>query len=99
MTTEAEFDELKRRRDEEIIKAIRAARKKLWPDAPDDAPLEFHAHDYHAGCYCACPTGPCQHEFSGFREVLNDDGEVCGGEQFCQRCGMGSMQHSMRTDF
>lgn len=32
----------------------------------------------------------CDHEFSGWREFEN------GGEQFCQKCGLGAMAHSMR---
>lgn len=95
--TEAEFDALKRERDEGIRKLLRDVRKQVWPDAPDDESLQFHCSDYEAICYCACPDGPCQHEFSGWRDIHNDDGEVCGGEQFCSRCGMGAMSHSMRT--
>lgn len=94
--TEAEFDELKRKRDEDIMQMVREARKSIWPDAPNDAPLMFHCRDYSAECYCNCPDGPCQHEFTGWRDLHSDDGEVCGGEQFCKRCGMGAMNHSIR---
>ena len=97
--TESEFTELKRKRDEGILKVVAEVRKKLWPDAPDDEPVQFHCRDYSADCYCNCPEGPCQHEFDGWRDIHDDEGRVCGGEQFCQRCGMGSMNHSMRTDF
>ena len=38
---------------------------------------------------------PCEHEFAGWREF--EDG--CGGEQFCQKCGIGAMQHSMWSDW
>ena len=34
---------------------------------------------------------PCDHEFGGWREF--DDGN--GGEQFCQKCGIGAMYYSM----
>lgn len=44
-------------------------------------------------CYCACPTGPCEHDFQGWRE--SEDGLT--GETFCKRCGMGAMGHDMRT--
>jgi hypothetical protein len=95
--TEEEFAELKRIRDDAILKMVREVRKKMWPDAPDDdGILTFHCRDYQNDCYCACPEGPCQHEFSGWRDILNDDDQVCGGEQVCQRCGCGSMSHSMR---
>ena len=59
-----------------------------------DDPAFAHVH-YGGGteaCYCDCENhGPCEHEFSGWREF--DDGN--GGEQFCARCGMGAMQHSL----
>lgn len=35
---------------------------------------------------------PCDHDFGGWRE--SDDGR--GGEQFCQKCGLGAMDWSMR---
>ena len=95
--TEAEFDELKRQRDQDILNVVREVRKKLWPDAPDVEPQQFHCRDYNATCYCDCPDGPCQHEFEGWRDITNDNGEVCGGETVCKRCGMGAMQHSLRT--
>lgn len=50
-----------------------------------------------SGCYCACPTGPCEHEFQGWRDIIGDNGDCQGGEQFCSKCGLGSMSHSMRT--
>lgn len=34
----------------------------------------------------------CDHDFGGWREI--DEGR--GGEQFCSKCGMGAMAHSMR---
>ena len=37
-------------------------------------------------------SGACDHEFSGWREF--DGGQ--GGEQFCQKCGTGAMEWSMR---
>lgn len=46
------------------------------------------------GCYCACATGgPCEHVWTGWREI--DDGH--GGEQFCAKCGLGALSHSLRT--
>jgi hypothetical protein len=38
----------------------------------------------------------CEHDFKGWRDLTDDKGNVCGGETFCQRCGMGSMSHSLR---
>ena len=34
-----------------------------------------------------------EHDWGGWRNF--EDG--LGGEQFCQRCGMGAMSHGMRT--
>lgn len=86
--TEAEFAELKRKRDEAVNKAIdEMCAEQGWERGA------VHVHASHAGdCYCDCPNGPCQHEFGGWREF--EDGS--GGETFCQRCGTGSMSHSMR---
>lgn len=84
-----DFDELRRKRDVAIAKAINdLCAEKGW----DTNAVSFHASGLH-GCYCACPDGPCEHEFSGWREF--EDG--CGGEQICKKCGMGAMAHSMRT--
>jgi hypothetical protein len=37
---------------------------------------------------------PCEHDFGGWRE--HADGH--GGEQFCRKCGMGAMEHTLRND-
>ena len=37
-------------------------------------------------------TPKCEHDFQGWREF--DDGR--GGEQFCSKCGLGAMSHSLR---
>jgi hypothetical protein len=42
------------------------------------------------GCYCACPSGPCEHKFEGWRAF--DDG--LGGEAVCA-CGMGAASHDL----
>ena len=94
--TEAEFDELKRQRARNIEKFIRDFRERMgWPLT------ELHAHVSYGGgtddCYCACPDGPCQHEFEGWRDITDDNDVVCGGETVCKRCGMGAMAHSLRT--
>jgi len=44
------------------------------------------------GCYCACPEGPCEHEFEGLREF--EDGTGC--EAVCKHCGLGAMAHDSR---
>ncbi len=87
-----DFDALRRERDEAIRKVIAEAFKAMGAD-----PDKGHAHVSFGGgsseCYCACPDGPCEHQFSGWREF--DDG--LGGETFCQRCGMGAMAHDIRV--
>ena len=49
------------------------------------------------GCYCACPDGPCEHEFDGWRDILDDEGRVSGGESVCRLCGMGAMTQPTDT--
>lgn len=41
------------------------------------------------------PEPPCEHEFGSWREF--DDGR--GGEQFCQKCGLGAMAHTLSLDW
>lgn len=86
-----DFDKLRKERDESVNKAIdEICAKQGW----DRSNVGVHVSP--SGCYCACPTGPCEHEFGGWREVNYEEGGGYG-EQFCQKCGMGSMNHSMRT--
>lgn len=87
--SEAEFEELKRLRDQSILRMVQGIAAELGCD-PSEMTVHACATD---GCYCDCPEGPCQHEFEGWREF--DDGR--GGERACKRCGMGAMQHSLRT--
>ena len=48
-------------------------------------------------CYCACPDGPCEHDFQGWRPIYDDNDNECGSETVCTRCGCGSMHHSLMT--
>ena len=94
--TETEFDDLKRKRGQALQATIRAFCESMgWPTT------EVQAHVSYGGgtedCYCACPDGPCQHEFEGWRDIHDDNGRVCGSETVCRRCGMGAMSHSLRT--
>ncbi len=57
-----------------------------WLDAP-----EMHARIAGA---CNLLAPPCKHEFGGWRDF--EDGS--GGEQFCQKCGLGAMAHSMWSE-
>lgn len=89
MSEQPDFAKLRAERDAAIERMAKEMHVKLGGD-PNDLP-KFHCRDY-GGCYCACPDGPCEHQFEGWREF--DDG--CGGEMFCQLCGEGAMSHSMR---
>ncbi len=93
MTDRPDFEKLRAERDQAVDKAVRAAQREMG--APETG---IAAHVSYGGgtkdYYCACADGgPCEHEFSGWREF--EDGS--GGEQFCQRCGMGAMAHTVNT--
>ena len=91
--TDAEFDELKRKRDESLA----AVFKKIWDDAgvPED---QRRAHVSYGGgshaCYCDCPDGPCQHIWDGPDKEF-DDGH--GVSCTCSRCGALAFYHDMRV--
>mgnify|MGYP000875059448 FL=1 len=83
-----DFAALRAERDAAIEKVIQSVcDKQGW----DRSKVTAHISGAH-GCYCACPDGPCEHEFSGWQEF--DDG--LGGEQVCKLCGMGAMAHTLR---
>jgi len=48
-------------------------------------------------CACTCGTSAvpkrCDHAFGGWRE--HKDGQ--GGEQVCERCGVGAMWHTLKA--
>jgi len=95
--TEAEFAELKRQRDVGLRAVVEAvAKKNGW----DLAEVHFHAScgGSTAECYCACPDGPCQHDWTGpVQDILNDNDEPCGSEVTCARCSAGAMSHDLRV--
>lgn len=84
-----DFAALRAKRDAAIEETIRSVCAKWgW----DRSKAAVHVSGA-GGCYCACGTGgPCEHEFSGWREI---DGGL-GGEQFCRLCGTGAMSHMLR---
>lgn len=88
-----DFADLRRKRDEAINKMIDTiCAERGW------ARSGVRAHMSPTGCYCACPDGPCEHQFDGWREITcDDDVTVCGGEQVCRLCGMGAMSHGLKT--
>lgn len=85
--TEAEFDELKRKRDKAMADVVSAVcREQGWD--------EKKAHVHVSGskdCYCACPDGPCQHVWNG---ADLDMGSTVSTT--CSRCGMSAFSHDMR---
>ncbi|MFP4004311.1 MAG: hypothetical protein ACLFV8_11090, partial [Alphaproteobacteria bacterium] len=83
-----DFEKLRAERNAGIRRMVEDIARQ-WDANPDNV---RHNFNYDA-CYCACPDGPCEHDFKGWREF--EDGN--GGEQVCARCGMGAMTHSLRV--
>lgn len=92
MTDEVDFEALRAKRNTAVQKMIQEeCDRRGWNYG------EMHSTFNPNSCYCACvERGPCEHKFENWRETHNDRGEVCGGETFCSRCGMGAMSHSLR---
>jgi hypothetical protein len=87
--TDAEFDELKRIRDEAIRKQVlKICEREGW----DPAQTSFHA-SHMDGCYCACPNGPCQHIWNGPDYISEDQ---CMVSVTCSRCSAVAAYHDMR---
>lgn len=83
-----DFAELRRRRDAALERTIQEICDEWGWDRD-----EVLVHVSPGGCYCACPDGPCEHEWRGWRDF--EDG--CGGERVCAKCGAGAMGHDMRV--
>ena len=90
--TRPDFAALRAARDEARRKMVAAICAKHGLD-PATTPVHFSGG---GGCYCACPDGPCEHEFEGSRDILADNGDVVGAESVCRLCGTGAMSHSLR---
>jgi len=88
MKERPDFDALRAERNLKISQHIEAFAKK----AGCDPSQVHHSFDFDA-CFCACPKGPCEHDFQGWSSFINNG----GGETVCKRCGMGAMSHSIRT--
>lgn len=90
--TDAEFDELKRKRDEFIAAATASiCREQGWD------PKEVKVHVSHSGdCYCNCPEGPCQHIWDGPEYTEESEGGGFMSSVTCSRCGTPAIYHDMR---
>lgn len=89
MTDKPDFHALRAQRDAAIKETIRSSVLSMGGDP--DKPTFVHISG-GSGCYCACPDGPCEHDFKGWRNFADGN----GGEQACRICGMGAMSHSLR---
>ena len=88
--TDAEFVELKRKRDEAVSAAVKGICEQHGWDMSNVA-----VHASHTGeCYCACPDGPCQHDWTG-PDVEFDEGRCVS--RTCKRCGTPAIYHDMRV--
>ena len=92
MTDKPDFETLRKQRNDAVRKMIQDETiRNGWDPKTVTCDFDFDA------CYCACVShGPCEHDFKGWRDMLNSRGEVTGGERVCARCGMGAMAHSIR---
>lgn len=85
-----DFDALRAKRNAAVEKMVHEIAEKHGFKG------QVHSSFDPNACYCDCINGgPCEHDFRGWRDITDGDGNVCGGETFCQRCGMGSMSHSL----
>ena len=85
-----DFEALRAQRNAAVRKMLAAVAKE-WGTDVTVASFDFNA------CYCACgDKGPCEHDFKGWRDIYDDQDNVCGGEAVCERCGMGAMSHSIK---
>jgi hypothetical protein len=95
---DAEFETLRRKRDDdlaEIVHGLFAKERAGMEIAPDVLAILFKDRDFHAKCYCGCPNGPCQHDFTNWR--ADADGSARGGDHVCVRCGLSWRRHALRV--
>jgi hypothetical protein len=90
--TDAEFEELKRKRDESIAAWVAALCKEHgW----DPNVVQTHV-SHNSACYCACPDGPCQHIWNGPEYTEESEGGGFMSSVTCARCGTPAIYHDMR---
>lgn len=87
MTDKPDFDALRAKRNADVDRIVgEVCAKHGWD------PAKVQSNFDPDSCYCACPEGPCEHDFQGWRDF--EDGS--GGERVCTRCGLGAMSHDLR---
>ena len=84
------------------FEALRAKRDAAWTEMVEKAALEWgttpdkvQTFGRPHGCYCACPDGPCEHQFAGWSEYETPEGGLVG-TTVCKLCGMDAISHDMR---
>ena len=85
-----DFEALRAKRNEAADAMLRKIHVSMGGDPSEPLRSNFDT----SACYCTCGSENhvCEHTFKGWREF--EDGR--GGEQVCERCGMGAMSHSLR---
>ena len=84
-----DFEALRAKRNEAVMAEVRKFADMQGVDL-SEVMTSFNPN----ACYCACPEGPCEHDWKGWRWF---DFDTSGGEAICTRCGEGAMSHAMRT--
>jgi len=90
MTTEINFEALRIRRNEEVLRSIQKIAEEL------DCPVNGLKTTFNPNaCYCACTSkGPCEHKWDG---EPYESGDGSCWSVTCSRCGMTAMSHDMRV--
>lgn len=87
--SEPDFEALRRERNAGVLRSM----QKLADE--HGVPLQSLRSNFNPNaCYCACPEGPCEHDWSG-PEWRSEDG--CAASVTCARCGCTAMGHDMRV--
>jgi hypothetical protein len=71
--------------------SVRASMQKLADEY--DVPIESLQSTFNPdACYCACPEGPCEHDWTG-----PDWESESAVSVTCARCGVRAMSHDMKV--
>lgn len=84
-----DFNTLRAERNRKVL----ASHQKLADEY--GIPLQSLRSNFNpSACYCACPTGPCEHKWDG-PDWESSDGGACSVT--CSRCGKVAMSHDLRV--